>query len=112
MKPSGRWIGRGLLVGLVALGACAGGADEPVAEVRWDETAPAADWRRAIDIVNAWPKPDFPLAGRDLLKLGVEAGPHLGARLTALEAWWIAGDFVADREACLAKAREMLEAKS
>ncbi|TDQ86382.1 poly(A) polymerase [Dongia mobilis] len=76
--------------------------------VDWDDAAPDADWHRAFDIIQSWPKPTFPLAGRDLLKLGAEAGPDLGARLAALEAWWIAGDFAADREGCLAKAREMM----
>ena len=47
MKPSGRWIGRTLLVGLVALGACGGDGEDPVAEVRWDETAPASG--RVVD---------------------------------------------------------------
>jgi poly(A) polymerase len=77
--------------------------------VDWDESAaPQADWRRAFDIIQSWPRPVFPLAGRDLLKLGIAAGPDLGARLAALEAWWIAGDFAADRAACLEKATAMI----
>jgi len=37
----------------------------------------------------------------------VPAGPRVGALLRALEAWWIAGDFTADRPALLAKLREL-----
>lgn len=78
--------------------------------IDWGLAGPESDWRRALDIIQSWPKPVFPVAGRDLLKLGIEAGPELGAKLAALEAWWIAGDFAADREACLVRAREILPA--
>jgi poly(A) polymerase len=45
-----------------------------------------------------------------LLALGVERGPALGALLKRVEAWWIAGDFRANRAACLAAARELMDA--
>ena len=67
MKPSARWIGRGLLVGLVALGACASDAESPVAEVRWDETAPASG--RVVDdsveVTGVEGGATFPLATLD-----------------------------------------------
>ncbi|MBK8160137.1 MAG: CCA tRNA nucleotidyltransferase [Rhodospirillaceae bacterium] len=71
----------------------------------WGATEPDSDWRRAFDIIQSWPRPNFPLAGRDLLALGFAAGPDLGTRLAEIEAWWIAGDFAADHAACLARAR-------
>jgi poly(A) polymerase len=74
----------------------------------WGQSGSDADWHRALDIVRNWQRPAFPLAGRDLLKLGHPAGPELGAKLSKLEAWWIAGDFGADHAACLEKAREAL----
>ncbi|WP_374373653.1 CCA tRNA nucleotidyltransferase [Dongia sp.] len=77
--------------------------------IDWGLTQPESAWYRALDIIRRWPKPTFPLAGRDLLKLGMSAGPDLGARLAELEAWWIAGDFAADRAACLEKARAMTD---
>lgn len=49
----------------------------------------------------------FPLAGRDLLAIGVPRGPRVGAILTAVEGWWAAQDFRPDRDACLAEARRM-----
>lgn len=76
--------------------------------VDWGLSQPESDWYRALDIIRKWPKPAFPLAGRDLIKLGMSAGPELGERLVELEAWWIAGDFAVDREACLEKARALL----
>ncbi|MBV8548261.1 MAG: CCA tRNA nucleotidyltransferase [Alphaproteobacteria bacterium] len=63
---------------------------------------------QAFGVVEAWQAPAFPLQGQDLLKLGQPAGPQMGDLLRAVEAWWIAGDFTADKSACLAKARELL----
>lgn len=74
----------------------------------WGATEPDSDWRCAFDIIQSWPRPNFPLAGRDLIALGLTAGPDLGARLAEIEAWWIAGDFAADREACIDRARNLL----
>ncbi len=74
----------------------------------WGATQPESDWMRAFDIIQNWPSPKFPLAGRDLLALGHSAGPDLGQKLAEIEAWWIAGDFAADRAACLEKARSLL----
>lgn len=74
----------------------------------WGLAGTDADGRRALDIIRSWPRPNFPLAGRDLLALGLEAGPALGEKLAEIEAWWIAGDFTADRAVCLEKARNTL----
>jgi poly(A) polymerase len=41
------------------------------------------------------------------VKLGVPPGPAVGRLMAALEDWWIAGDFQADREACMAKLKEL-----
>jgi poly(A) polymerase len=74
----------------------------------WEPGADEGRWHRAFDIVESWPRPTFPLAGRDLIKLGLAAGPELGAKLAELEQWWIAGDFAGDVAACLAEARKRL----
>jgi poly(A) polymerase len=55
--------------------------------------------------VRDWPRPELPVRGRDISALGVPAGPEIGRLLKDVEAWWIAGDFAADRAACLEKAR-------
>lgn len=70
-----------------------------------DWSAPESDWQRAYEIVRDWPRPEFPLKGRDVSALGVAAGPEIGRLLKELEAWWIAGDFAADRDHALAELR-------
>lgn len=58
----------------------------------------------ALEIAQT-PVPAFPLLGRDALGLGVAPGPEIGRLLGAVEAWWEAGDYRADREACFAELR-------
>jgi poly(A) polymerase len=64
--------------------------------------------RSVLDWQRTTVAPRFPLRGGDLVALGVPPGPRVGAVLAAVEDWWIAGDFTADRDACLAKARELI----
>jgi poly(A) polymerase/tRNA nucleotidyltransferase (CCA-adding enzyme) len=49
--------------------------------------------------------PAFPLLGRDALALGLPPGPRLGRLLEAAREWWI--EHGGDREACLARLREL-----
>lgn len=65
-----------------------------------------ADGRAWFELAATWPKPDFPLGGADAKALGMTEGRALGDALRAVEAWWIAGDFQADRAACLARLRK------
>ncbi len=54
-------------------------------------------------------RPEFPLRGRDVLEEGgIEAGPQVGGLLGEVEAWWIAKDFVPNREACRQEMRRLL----
>jgi poly(A) polymerase len=46
---------------------------------------------------------EFPVQGRDLMALGIKPGPRVGELLAEVGAWWEAGDFRADRKACLAE---------
>ena len=55
-----------------------------------------------LTLARAWWPPAFPLAGRDVAALGIPPGPRIGRLLDATHAWWEAGDFTADRAACLA----------
>ena len=50
------------------------------------------------------------MSGGDALKLGLKPGPKVGALLEAVERWWIAGDFAADRAACLAELERLARA--
>jgi len=54
--------------------------------------------------------PVFPLKGEDLLKTGMSPGPAVGTLLRALEDWWIAGDFTADKAALLEELERRLKA--
>ena len=67
----------------------------------------AAGWLELLDLAATWPPPALPVSGRDVAACGVARGPNVGLLLRALESWWIEGDFVADRPACLARLREL-----
>jgi poly(A) polymerase len=69
------------------------------------------DWRNAYEIVRDWKRPEFPLAGGDAKKLGIEPGPAIGRLMRDLEEWWIAGDFAADRNHCLEELKRRVEKK-
>lgn len=56
------------------------------------------------------PRPVFPLAGRDALALGMAPGPAVGAALSAVRAWWLAGGCIADANACRAELLTRLRA--
>ncbi len=62
-------------------------------------------WRALLAAAAGWRRPEFPLRGADLLELGVAAGPEVGRLLRVLEAWWIEGDFTADRDQALERLR-------
>jgi poly(A) polymerase len=57
----------------------------------------------------AWKAPIFPIAGRDVTALGIAPGPRIGRLLAMVREWWEAGDFRADRAACLAHLSELIE---
>jgi len=61
------------------------------------------DWQAALALARRWTPPELPISGADALALGLKPGPQVGALLEAVERWWIAGDFSADRAACLAE---------
>lgn len=67
-------------------------------------------WRALLAAGAGWRRPEFPLRGADLLELGVAAGPEVGRLLGVLEAWWIEGDFTADRDQALARLRAAVAA--
>jgi poly(A) polymerase len=62
-----------------------------------------ASLRRLLDLAETWEIPIFPLGGDDVTALGIAPGPRVGQLLAAVRRWWEAGDFVADRAACLAR---------
>ncbi|MBT5265460.1 MAG: CCA tRNA nucleotidyltransferase [Rhodospirillaceae bacterium] len=55
--------------------------------------------------MNEKPPPAFPIKGRDLMALGMPGNVALGRILDKTETWWIEGDFMADKSACLEQAK-------
>jgi len=72
----------------------------------------AGDWRTALDLAQSWTPPELPIGGNDALALGLKPGPKVGALIEAVERWWIAGDFSADRTACLAELKRLADAQA
>jgi poly(A) polymerase len=61
----------------------------------------------ALKIARDWTAPKFPLAGADVLALGVKPGADVGRLLGSVEEWWIAGDFAANASSCQAELRRL-----
>jgi len=64
-------------------------------------------WIGLIEAADAWTPLEFPLKGRDALALGVPHGPAVGELMDAVAAWWEDNDYQPDRDACLARLREL-----
>lgn len=60
-------------------------------------------WAALRARLAAVPRPVFPLAGRDAVRLGVPPGPRVGVLLAAVRDWWLAGGCTADAAACRAR---------
>ena len=64
--------------------------------------------KAALATADDLPALRLPIAGRDLLAMGLKPGPEVGKLIKEIEAWWIAEDFRPGREACLAEAQRRL----
>lgn len=100
---------------------------DPLARMRWLATrrdaqaamdeAWLAEAREGRDhaALRAWitatPVPRLPVFGRDAVALGVPPGPEIGRLLQQVKAWWLEGGCIADREACLARLRQLAAAR-
>ncbi|MEP3265081.1 MAG: CCA tRNA nucleotidyltransferase [Hyphomicrobiales bacterium] len=54
-----------------------------------------------IAVAGSWTRPQLPVAGADLKKKGMAAGPEIGAKLAELETLWIESDFTLTKKALL-----------
>ncbi|MEO3475053.1 CCA tRNA nucleotidyltransferase [Roseomonas sp. CAU 1739] len=72
----------------------------------WSGDADA--WSALRRRIDAEPVPEFPIAGRDALALGLPPGPAIGEVLEQVRSWWIARGCDDDRDACLAELRRRL----
>jgi len=71
---------------------------------------PPDDLEACVAMIKAADIPVFPVSGRDVIAQGIDPGPLLGALLGQVEAWWTDGGCVADREACLARLADLIDA--
>ena len=58
--------------------------------------------RDLLFAARAWKRPEFPIGGDDALAAGLK-GPEIGAKLRALEEWWMGEDFQPERDDLLSK---------
>jgi len=58
-------------------------------------------WIGLLERCEIWQQPEFPISGRDVIALGIPAGPEVGKLLTRIEDWWENGNYQSDRQACL-----------
>jgi poly(A) polymerase len=70
--------------------------------------------RRLVELLTLardWTPPVFPLTGRDVTALGIPPGERVGRLLDAVKAWWEESNFTKDRAACLARLKQLVEAR-
>jgi len=67
------------------------------------EDPSARSWDAIRDLALLWQRPEFPVDGADVKALGIAEGPQIGRLLAALERIWVEEDFLAGRDALLAR---------
>jgi len=67
---------------------------------------PPQQWRDLLELPGRLPRPEFPLRGADVLKIGIQQGPDISRLLNEIETWWIAGGFEAGRRKCLKELKQ------
>ena len=81
-------------------------AEEPAEAIvgrTWLAGGAGPEWGALRGRLAAAKRPVFPLAGRDVVALGVGAGPRVGELLQRVRAWWMAGGCVATAAECRAE---------
>lgn len=66
------------------------------------------DWKARLLLADRFRPPPLPVSGKDVLALGVPAGPKVGAALAAFEHWWLSENLPSDRDRAIAKLRELI----
>ncbi len=68
-----------------------------------EQPANDADYAALLGEAQAWQRPELPIGGKDLQAAGVAEGKELGRLLQALEDWWVAGGFAANKAELMAR---------
>ncbi|MBV9248841.1 MAG: CCA tRNA nucleotidyltransferase [Acetobacteraceae bacterium] len=76
---------------------------ESLIDCTWLEGGDGPEWRHLRQRLRETPRPVFPLAGRDVVELGVPPGPRVGDLLRTVRQWWLDGGCAADATACRAE---------
>lgn len=63
------------------------------------------DWQNLLTYLEEYPDLHFPLAGKDLITLGVSPGPRMGQLLKQIEKWWLSQTPLPDHQSCLNQAQ-------
>ena len=63
-------------------------------------------YENLLNLVKNSKVPKFPLAGKDVIKLGVKTGPAVGKILKSIEKWWLDNKTKPLRKDCLKKLKE------
>ena len=86
-----------------------------LAFLRWAEDPKASNaiqWRALLEIAATWPRPKFPLTGRDVIKAGVPEGPMVGEVLAEVEEWWMDADFTDDEFSIAERLKAVVQGKA
>ena len=75
------------------------------------EASGIGGYERVADILEKWVRPNFPLSGKDLMLVGMEASPAMGALLKAVEMWWVDNAFKPRMQDCLIFAKQRMNIK-
>ena len=72
----------------------------------WSAEPEASPPLALLTLTQDWKPPVLPVAGEDILRLGVSRGPKVGELLRRVEAAWIDSDFTAGRDELLGLLQE------
>lgn len=76
--------------------------------LNWAAQPEEPQWENLLAAAKGWARPEFPVDGRDAIEAGIPEGPGVGRILSALERWWVDEGFRPDRDALLAKLKELI----
>ncbi|MEH6404546.1 MAG: CCA tRNA nucleotidyltransferase [Sneathiella sp.] len=69
----------------------------------WSQRPGDTQFAAYLTLADRWEIPECPVAGKDLLKIGIAAGPELGLTLRRLEEVWIASGFALNQDDLLSE---------
>ena len=68
--------------------------------------------RQLLTLPDRWTAPKLPMSGKDVMALGVPAGPEVGHILELFEHWWMTAGFPADGDTVRERLRALVNLKN